>query len=359
MRRGENIYKRKDGRWEGRFICGKNPDGKSVYRSVYGHSYYEVKTKIKDISPYAATKKHGLLSEMADSWLSSVKLKNKLSTFTSYKSLYYNHILPEIGSVRIEWLNSSHLEQLMEKKQELSSKTKADILAVIKLILKYAENNGYYINSSVKTVFVHQETKPLRVFTSQERKKLEDFLLNEPNLRKIGIYFCWSTGIRIGELCALQRKNIDFENAVLHLTSTLQRLENPDGKPKTVVVITEPKSKSSIRDIPIPDYLMKVIKKWYCNMDNDCYLLTGKKKFMEPRTIRRYYCQYIAEIGITNVKFHTLRHDFATRCVELGMDIKTLSEILGHSDVSITLSRYVHPSMKLKRLNMDKLSERI
>lgn len=356
MRRGENIYKRKDGRWEGRYICGKNQDGKSMYRSVYGHSYYEVRVKMKEVNPNSSAKKNGTIGEIADLWLSSVKLKNKLSTYTIYKSLYNNHIQPEIGSVGIEWINSSHLEKLMESKQELSAKTRADILSIIKLILTYAELNGYCISKSVKTVSVHQEKKPLRVFTPQERIKLADYLLDKPNLRKIGIYFCWNTGIRIGELCALQRKNIDFENAVLHVTSTLQRLENPDGEPKTVIVITEPKSKSSIRDIPIPDYLMKIIKEWYYCMDDECYLLTGKKKYIEPRTIRAHYSHYIAECDIANVTFHTLRHDFATKCVELGMDIKTLSEILGHSDVSITLSRYVHPSMELKRLNMNKLS---
>lgn len=356
MRRGENIYRRKDGRWEGRYICGKNSDGKSLYRSVYGHSYNEVRSKMKETAPYSATKKYGTISEVADSWLSSMKLKNKLSTYTSYKSLYKNHISSEIGSVRVEWLNSSHLERLLEDNEKLSAKTKGDILTVIKQILKYAESNGYYINSSIKTVSVHQEQKPVRVFTPQERKILNDYLLNNRNLRKIGIYFCWKTGIRIGELCALQRKNIDFENSVLHINATLQRLENPDGKPKTIIVITEPKSKSSIRDIPIPDYLIDIIKEWYYNMEPEQYLLTGKKKYMEPRTIREHYSNYIRECGISDVKFHTLRHDFATRSLELGMDIKTLSEILGHSDVSITLSRYVHPSIEIKRINMNKLS---
>lgn len=118
---------------------------------------------MKEVNPNSTAKKHGTISEIADLWLSSVKLKNKLSTYTIYKSLYNNHIQPEIGSVGIEWINSSHIEQLMETKQELSAKTRADILSIIKLVLAYAELNGFRINNSIKTISVHQEKKPLRV----------------------------------------------------------------------------------------------------------------------------------------------------------------------------------------------------
>lgn len=357
IRRGENIYKRKDGRWEGRYICGKDNNGKSQYKSVYGRSYIEVKEKIKNSEVIQYSAKFGCLSDIAELWLSSVKLKNRLSTYSCYNSLFDNHIKEEIGSVNIEYLNCKHIEDLLDAKAHLSTKTRNDILMVINQILKHAETSGYHVNHTINNLSVHQEKKVIRVLDKSERKRLTEFLLDNSDKRKIGVYLALSTGIRIGELCALQRKNLDFNSAVIYITSTVQRVKNPSGKPKTLLLQTEPKSHSSIRDIPIPDYLLKVLKIWYDYLEPEQYILTGKEKLIEPRVMRFHFDKYMSQCKVENAKFHTLRHTFATKCIECGMDVKTLSEILGHSDVNITLSRYVHSSMELKRENMNKISD--
>ena len=158
------------------------------------------------------------------------------------------------------------------------------------------------------------------------------------------------------ELCALKWENISLENATLKVQKTLQRIQetNKGASTKTKIVITEPKSKCSIRDIPIPKFLVEIARQF---LDSPkAYILTGdKSKYVEPRTMQNHFKQFVDACGIEDANFHALRHTFATRCIELGFEIKSLSEILGHANVNITLNRYVHSSFDLKSANMNKL----
>lgn len=167
---------------------------------------------------------------------------------------------------------------------------------------------------------------------------------------------CLFTGIRAGELCAIKWDDIDISEKKLSVRKTLQRLRTskPEGC-KTEVKLLEPKSSSSVRDIPLPDALMELLEKFYIS---GAFLLTGENsRFIEPRTMQNRFKKIIAACGIQDANFHTTRHTFATRCIELGFDVKSLSEILGHANVAITMNRYVHPSMELKRENMNRFSD--
>lgn len=355
MRRGENIYKRRDGRWEGRYIYSRDEKGKAIYRSVYGHSYVETKEKLKNIRNITVIESRHTFSYFADNWLSSVKLNHKRSTFTKYSSLYTNHLKNELGNVNINLINCSIIKKMLEDKSYLSAKTRSDLLCIIKQIIQYAQKENIAINLTVFELSIHNEIKLIRVLTSAEHKILTDYLTDSQDICKFGVFLAMYTGLRIGELCALKRENIDLVNNILHVTNTLQRVKSDDLQHKTDVIITEPKSKCSIRDIPLPNFLHELCEKHYGGLKSEDFLLTGADYYIEPRTLRYRFNGYIKKCGLTDIHFHTLRHSFATRCIELGFDVKTLSEILGHHDVNITLNRYVHPSIELKKKNMNKL----
>lgn len=363
-RRGENIYKRSDGRWEGRYIKSRDDLGKAVYRSVYAATYNEVKSKlqmqkIQTAADEVYTIKSAVpFSFWADSWLLSVKMKCKLSTYNKYKNLYNNYIYSEIHNFEITQVNILIIQNIMRINAGLSPKTRNDILCVIRQILDYAELNGCKNNINLKNVCIRQENREMRVLTLEEQNRLADFLLSESDLCKMGVYLCLYTGLRIGELCALKYENISFDNRILSVRKTMQRVQVEDEPKKTKVIFTEPKSRNSIRDIPLPKRLSELMYKWYGSMKPDDYILTGKSnKFIEPRLLEYHFKNYVKSCGLKDVNFHSLRHTFATRCVEAGFDIKTLSEILGHVNVNITLNRYVHSSMEFKRTNMEKLCE--
>lgn len=356
-RRGENIYKRKDGRWEGRYATGCYNNGKKMYRSVYAQSYAEIKEKLRQqISNPITEKNNQLLSYYAGNWLENVKMSRKFSTYNKYKNIYFLHIDPIIGGLRLDFIDDKHIKKIIDNVSMLSSKTQNDIICVIKIIFEYAVNNGGKINISMKGYNVKQEYRNIRILSIDEQRAFTKVLLNNINLYKMGIYLSLCTGIRIGELCALRKENLCLNSKQLFIRKTVQRVQIEDSQSKTEIIISDPKSRSSVRDIPLPEFLIELCDKVYSDLQPDDFLLTGKSKCMEPRALQYHFKKYINECNLENINFHSLRHTFATRCVENGFEIKTLSEILGHVNVNITLNRYVHSSIDLKRENMEKLN---
>ena len=173
---------------------------------------------------------------------------------------------------------------------------------------------------------------------------------------KFGTLLALLTGMRIGEICALKWESISLEEQIIKIKSTMQRLHDYESldSGKTKIVISSPKSDTSARIIPLTDYITNLCRKYIAVPS--AYVLTGRSnRFIEPRTLQYKMEKYVKECNLSGVHFHTLRHTFATRCVEVGFEIKSLSEILGHSSPKITLERYVHSSLELKRDNMNKL----
>lgn len=196
----------------------------------------------------------------------------------------------------------------------------------------------------------------IRVFSLEEEKQLLEYLQNNMDLPALGILLCLFTGIRIGELCAMKWDDINLDERKMSVGKTMQRIRSSSAlERKTEVRIFEPKSICSVRIIPLPDVLIGLLEKFYIS---GAFLLTGSNShFIEPRTMQNRFKKILAACGIEDANFHAIRHTFATRCVELGFDTKSLSEILGHASVAITMNRYVHPTMTLKRENMNRFSE--
>lgn len=195
----------------------------------------------------------------------------------------------------------------------------------------------------------------MHIFSTAEQEKLYQYLCLNLNNYNVGILLCLFTGIRIGEVCALRWEDISIQEKTIYIHQTMQRIQSRNEDKKTKVIISTPKSQCSIRIIPLPDNLVEIISK--CTVKKTGYFLTGSdNKFVEPRTMQNHFKKVLQENSITDTNFHSLRHTFATRCIELGFDVKSLSEILGHASVNITMNRYVHPSMTLKRENMQRLS---
>ena len=371
-RKSENIFKRKDGRWEGRYIK-ERVNGKAVYGYVFGKSYSEAKSKKNmaiaslssehDNSKRATSAEKPLLRDIATQWLEELQLIRKKSTVVKYRGQLKNYIIPAFGNMRINEIDNRSLTAFSkylltgERGKKLSPRTVADILSRMKSIRKFALLQGYEVNYIAASLSIPQVEKRIRVLTIQEQEMLIHYLLSKLDSTNLGILLCLFTGLRIGEICALKWDDISLSNQELHVKRTMQRLQNLDksAKTRTSIEIGEPKSKCSVRTIPLPNSIMNLLQIGFVK---GAYLLTGKNSyFIEPRTMQNRFKKILNTCEIEQANFHSLRHTFATRCFEVGFDVKSLSEILGHASVNITLNRYVHPSMKLKRENMNKISE--
>lgn len=372
-RTGENIYKRKDGRWEGRFIYSYEENGKAKYKYVYAKTYSEVRTKLLQAHQLRENQpqRQLTLSEKSkyeywlNEWLSSKKLNIKESSYIRYRNSINNHINPHLGNYSVEKISTSLMENFVSNlmvngkrngEGGLSVKTISDIMVIVKETFQYAQNHGVTTICNFDHITLKKSPRKMRVLTNSEMQRLIHTLLQEEDLYKLGVFLCLFTGIRIGELCALQWKHISLTDNTIRIERTMQRLQTEDKNviQKTHIIITEPKSFASIRVIPIPEFIVEVIRPY--EKSSNAFFLTGdSKNFVEPRTMQNHFKAYLNESNIADANFHSLRHTFATRCVEAGFDVKTLSEILGHSSVKITLDKYVHSSIDLKRMNMAKL----
>ncbi|MCQ2050504.1 MAG: site-specific integrase [Candidatus Saccharibacteria bacterium] len=367
-RKGENIYKRKDGRWEARYIKSYFLDGKAKYGYCYAASYHEVKEKVSMVKaallseqPAKSGNTKKRFSVCCDEWLTLNRLKVKESTFVKYYSIVHNHIEPKLGGCFVSAINSFIVEKFSQEllaEEGLSPKTVKDILVLLKSILTYTRKNYPGIMADVEIVYPKEAKKEMRVLTREEQKLFTDYLLTDMDSIKFGVLLTLMTGLRIGEICALRWSDISLTEKVIRVEATMQRIMNldEDETAKTKIIISNPKSDSSLRMIPLTDYAVELCKMLGKQNPTDFVLSGSSEYFVEPRTLQYKLEHFTKECGLEGVHYHTLRHSFATRCVEVDFEIKSLSEILGHSSPKITLERYVHTSMELKRNNMKKLS---
>lgn len=376
-RRGENIRKRKDGRWEARIICGYDLKGKAKYRSLYGKTYLEVKSKRNQMiqNDFASvsgedgkdgSKKRVTFEQVMREWLASKKGFVKESTFVHYTLILEKHIFPDLGGYCFSALTSEIINDFLRKKLNcgrldgkggLSSKTVTDIRSVLLLGLEFARQNEYPCVVNTK-VFCPKNRQPsIKVMTREEQCRLEKYLFSHPEPLELGILTALYGGLRIGEVCALCWGDFQFENGTLQVNKTMLRIQNlnTNEPQKTKILIDCPKTMNSCRLIPLPSFILDFLARHKC--DNSAYILTGNITYMEPRVCLSKYKQILKQAGLKSFTFHTLRHTFATRCVEMGFDTKSLSEILGHANVNTTLQRYVHPSMEIKKEQMEKLEK--
>lgn len=368
---GENIYKRKDGRWEGRYVKAR-VEARTRFGYVFGRTYRETRLRLAEARAAWArrpddalpkpTEARATLFEISVLWLDSLAQSLKESTMVKYRDYLRRYILPRFGALDMNAINDRDVAAFCrtllfeggEQKRGLSTKTTTEVLRVVKSLQRYAAQAGYATGYSACGFAVRQNVRPIRIFSVDEQTRLQAGLAEGGTLSHLGVLLCLLTGLRLGELCALRWDDISLAERRLAVRRTLQRIRD-DGAaaPRTKIVITEPKSVCSARVIPLPEALCARLSGAY---RAGAYFLTGDaEKYVEPRTMQNRFKAILRACGVAAANFHMLRHTFATRCVEAGFDPKCLSAILGHANVNITLNRYVHPTMEMKRKNMEKL----
>ena len=295
--------------------------------------------------------------EVIDLWKTNKKQYVKKSSFSAYTLLIENHILPIFGKKFS--IEEAEVQAFVFQKLEsgLSQKTIKDILIVLKMILKYGAKHKWtdYIPFDIQFP-TEREKYTIEVLNRSDQKKIMNYIQEHFTFRNLGVYICLSSGMRIGEVCALTWEDVDTDNGVISVNRTIQRIYViEDGNRKTELILDTPKTKNSIREIPISKDLLRILKPFKKIVNPSFFVLTNDAKPTEPRTYRSYYKNLMEHLKMPDLKFHGLRHSFATRCIESNCDYKTVSVLLGHSNISTTLNLYVHPNMEQKKKAIEQM----
>ena len=297
------------------------------------------------------------LSEVIALWKADKKNYVKKSTFSAYVLLIENHLLPSFGN-QYE-IQEADVQTFVLQKLEagLSQKTIKDILIVLKMVLKFGAKNKWIVYEPFEIQYpTIRESQHIEVLSRTHQKKIMNYIQEHFTFRNLGVLICLSSGMRIGEICALTWEDIDTDNGVISVNRTIQRIYViEDGTRKTELILDTPKTKNSIREIPMNRDLIRLIKPIKKIVNPSFFVLTNDAKPTEPRTYRSFYKNLMRHLEIPKIKFHGLRHSFATRCIESNCDYKTVSVLLGHSNISTTLNLYVHPNMEQKKKAIEQM----
>lgn len=376
-RRGENIRRRTDGRWEGRFFVTDTDTGQKKCKSVYAKTYADVKIKLveakyrfeKEVptsqsvhppqSAYPSDSTVGEnipLTEIASAWLVEISRFKKHSTYIKYKEIYDNHLAMRLNGISIMDMTGNKAKELYEPirflNENLSDSLIKSIYCVLNQILDYCNTHYHTDIRPVARPKTHMVVKPVETLPQSEQIRLLREIYKNMDHNKLGILLCLSTGLRLGEICSLKWSDIDLDGKLLYVNRTVQRIAVDAHSTKTILFEDAPKSMFSKREIPIPDSIMPYLAAF---IRSEGYVISGEGP-TEPRTYQYRFQRLLSEAGIGKHNFHVIRHTFATNCINSGADIKSLSEILGHSNVNITLNRYVHPTIDTKRKHLNNLS---
>lgn len=366
-RHGENIFKRKDGRWEARYQARSGTDGRVVYRSVYGKTYKEAKEKRSRLLEKTAEllpEKMICFGDVLTMWLQDNQVHLKQQSCQKYRFCIEQHIRPAFGHVALENIDATKINLFLYEKLSFGrldgggglSKNYVRIMSIIiNSALAYAAAEGYGIPLKRHIYKPGSERKRIAVLTVSEQKRLESTISGNLSGGNLAVYLSLHTGLRLGEVCALRWANVDFQEQLIHVVGTVIRLDSANG---VQLQIDSPKTASSERSIPLTTAVAAVLERERTQSQSE-FVITGRAPdtFMNPRTLEYQFHAVLRQSELPPVPFHTLRHTFATRCISYGMDMKSLSEILGHSSVSITLNTYIHPSDELKRSGMERADE--
>ena len=297
-------------------------------------------------------------SKIVALWKEDKKQYVKRSTFAAYTLLIENHILPSFGEMALVEEQDVQTFVFRKLNEGLSHKTIKYILIVLKMILRFGVKNQMTEYRQIDIKFPTERDKhSIDILSRSHQKQIMEYIRLHFTFKNLGIYICLSAGMRIGEICALTWDDLDVENGIIHVRKTIQRIYVIEEHRKyTEVILDTPKTKNSIREIPMTKNLLKMIRPIKKIVNGNFYVLTNEPKPTEPRTYRNYYKQFMQSLGLPLMKFHGLRHSFATRCIESKCDYKTVSVLLGHSNISTTLNLYVHPNLEQKKRCMEQMS---
>lgn len=299
-------------------------------------------------------------NEWLNGWLNNyIKPTTKIRTYERYKIIVDLHIIPKIGEYELCDISPIILQktvtELMENgniktKKALSANTINTIISVIQNSLKVARLNGLtseYVADKIRRP--HLIEKQIECFTIQEQKLIEQAVLSSKKTKLFGIVLSFYTGVRIGELLSLKWEDIDFNKSIMIINKSCH-----DGK--NGIIIDMPKTQNSYRIIPIPKQLLSLLKDQK-KKSNAEYVVSNNNMQVSVRSYQRSFELILKKLRLKHRGFHSTRHTFATRALECGMDVKTLSEILGHKNSTITLNRYAHSLLEHKQEMMNKLGK--
>ena len=364
-KRGENIYKRKDGRWEGRYKKGRKKDGKIKYGYVYGKSYKETKRKLIELK-YKYQKKnnekvyyYGTVEQWLLIWMSETVESNvKISTYASYQYKLKRYVIPYIGDKQLTKLNSNDIVNLINLLQEkrLSVSTINLSIGILKKSCNYALSTGIVGDDIFKNIKLIKKTpNKVKALSIREQSLLEKIAIKD----KYGLpcLIALYTGLRIGEISALEWKNIDFEKNIITVSRTYQRVPGIGNKSKSKLLLSDVKTSGSNRIIPMG----RGVRKWLLDLselqNNQTFIFEIKDRPIEPRLINYRFKKMLRDTEIEDIHFHQLRHTFATRCLEAQENISVISAILGHQSVKTTLDIYTDALIGQKRIMIHKMED--
>ena len=301
------------------------------------------------------------VAEITKLWMIEKEKQVKISSFSAYMGLIDNHILPVFGSM--EEVPEKDVQAWVYDKlnnNALSVRSVRDILICFKMILKFGSKHNFIKHEGFDIVFptASRVRTKLETLSKSDYNKLTAYLFDNFSFLNVGLLISLYTGIRIGEVCAMKWNDIDMDKGLFTIEKTLQRIyifDKEKQKKRTILVEDTPKTSNSYRDIPIQKDILRLFRSIKKIIKDENYVLTNTTKPTEPRTFRNHFYRILDKLGISHIKFHGMRHTFATKCIEGGADIKTTSVLLGHSNVSITLNTYVHPNEEQKRNIINKI----
>lgn len=368
-RRGENIHKRKDGRWEGRYIKARTPDRRICWGYIYGTTYAEVKQRLihkkSEYGGFQLIDAHVTFTELAEAWLRSVKCGLKESTYAHYQYTLYKYVLPILGTVPISRLEENILEQALQKiiappdgqHKELGFSSARECLSMVRRICKYAVHLRLIRPMELSVRLPQEKSHSMTPLSVVEQNRLRTYVLSNPTPRKLGLLLGIESGLRIGEVCGLKWDDFDLKTGTVQIKRAVSRIPCGDGHTK--IVIQTPKTRTSRREIPLSKHMVQALKILQKSYPSDAWFLSGNTvKPVEPRCYRKSIKTYLKQAAVHQVRPHVLRHTFATTCLQSGCDIKTLSELLGHANANITLQRYVHSDLSRKRREIQRIFSR-
>lgn len=361
-RRGENIYKRKDGRWEGRYIKGRRLNGKIIYGYIYNQKYFVVKQQLIQLkSAYKHEKNCVVYSETVELWLEEwlnevVYNRVKASTFASYQHKIKHYICPYLGKEIMQGLSSNKIQSWIKNLEEkkLSATTIRLVFRIFKMASKAAQKKNILQHDLTENVIIPKsKKKKIYALSITEQKRIEQEA-SKKGIQGASVFLALYTGMRIGEISALKWTDVDFSRGIIYVQRTLQRIPLKKGICKTQLITQCTKSEESQRIIPfsaqLKNYLLLLKKQ-----SKSLFVVGTKEKALEPRAITYHFKKILKKINLAHIHFHQLRHTFATRALEIGGDITSISDLLGHHSPKFTLEVYTHSLLHQKKKLTQKL----
>ncbi len=303
--------------------------------------------------------------ELMNMWYANNKVRLKGGSINKYKNIIDTHIIPQLGHYKLSEMSSSFMNLYLNEKLSngridnkggLSPSYVNSIRVVIVSAIRFAVREELMMPFKTDINKPITKKKDLSILSQKDQHVLEKFIVSNMNPTNIGILISLRSGLRIGEICALKWEDIDLLSGIIYVRHTISRIKSEDSSGRSVLVLDEPKTYSSKREVPISSWLIPFLSSVKEKSDSQ-YVISKNNNFVSPRTYEYRYHKVLRDCNLPKINYHALRHTFATRCVEAGVDVKTLSEILGHSSVSITLNTYVHSSIDMKRRQIEKLTD--